>query len=209
MCASPFCKSNIYRGPRLTFNPNRHYRFWIDHILARESEEELGDKADPSNQSGEKLLARLLSIVHRDRKILRLLGVEDVRAMLKEVKRTDLNKNVSLILKILTGVEPPSLSEKLLSKGEKIFSKAIQTRERVCRSGRVNRNYYPFYIYKIFDAILPEDDHENRRVLYYIHLQGEETLSNNDTEWEEICNKLDEIDWKPTDRTQANKYRPE
>lgn len=90
-----------------TFNPNRHFQFWWSHILAREPEEEIGDRDDPDNLYGERLLAALRAIVVRDRKVLRLLTVNDVRAMLRETGRTDLNKNVPLILKKLTGVGPP------------------------------------------------------------------------------------------------------
>lgn len=89
---------------------------------------------------------------------------------------------------------------------EKLFSKAIEIGERVRPSGRTNRSYYPFYIYKILDAILPEDDYDNRRVLFYIYMQGKETLDKNDREWGEICSELPEIAWVPTDRTKAQKY---
>jgi hypothetical protein len=191
-----------------SFNPNRHFRFWMDRILAREPEEELGDKDDPDNTCGEKLLALMRTIVRRDRKILRLLTVDDTRAMLKEAGRTDLNKNVPLIMRRLTGVGPPSLPETICQRVEKLFSKAIDVGERVRPVSRSNRNYYPYYIYKILDAILEEDDHDNRRVLYYIYMQGQDTLDKNDREWEEICVELPEIEWAATNRTKAQKYRP-
>jgi hypothetical protein len=191
-----------------SFNPNRHFRFWMDRILAREPEEELGDKDDPDNTCGEKLLAQMRAIVRRDRKILRLLTVDDTRAMLKEAGRTDLNKNVPLIMRRLTGVGPPSLPETICQRVEKLFSKAIDVGERVRPASRSNRNYYPYYIYKILDAILEEDDHDNRRVLYYIYMQGQGTLDKNDREWEEICVELPEIEWAATNRTKAQKYRP-
>jgi len=198
------------------FNPNRHYRFWIDHILARNSEQDLNltERSQKISETGnakivlDDLLQQLTSIVRRDQKKIRLLGVEDIRSMLKEVGRTDLNNSVSLILRKMTGVGPPLLSDELLLKGEKLFTEAIKIREHVCHAGRVNRNYYPFYIYKIFDGIIPEVDEENRRILYYIHLQGDETLSNNDAEWQRICEELPEIEWRPTNRSLANKYRP-
>ena len=191
-----------------SFNPNRHFRFWMDRILSREPEEELGDKDDPDNTCGEKLLAQLRGIVRRDRKILRLLTVDDTRAMLKEAGRTDLNKNVPLIMRRLTGVGPPSLAESICQRVEKLFSKAIEIGERVRPAGRTNRNYYPYYIYKILDAILEEDDRDNRRILYYIYMQGQDTLDKNDREWEEICVELPEIEWASTNRTKAQKYRP-
>lgn len=191
-----------------SFNPNRHFRFWMDRILAREPEEELGDKDDPDNTCGEKLLAQMRAIVRRDRKILRLLTVDDTRAMLKEAGRTDLNKNVPLLMRRLTGVGPPPLPETICQQVEKLFSKAIDVGERVRPAKRSNRNYYPYYIYKILDAILEEDDHDNRRVLYYIYMQGQDTLDKNDREWEEICMELPQIEWVATNRTKAHKYRP-
>nr|CAD7112297.1 B385R CDS [African swine fever virus] len=180
------------------FNPNRHYRFWIEHILGRNSEQELGTKQDPC---GTKVLQQLKKIIKRDNKCIALLTVENIRKMLKEINRTDLNNCVSLILRKLTGVGPPQISESILLRGEYIFTEAIKIREKVCKKGRINRNYYPYYIYKIFDAILPPNDTTNRRILQYIHLQGNDTLANNDSEWESICMELPEIKWKPTDRT--------
>ncbi|GFR88156.1 hypothetical protein ElyMa_002510500 [Elysia marginata] len=190
------------------FNPNRHFRFWMDRILAREPEEELGDKDDPDNTCGEKLLAQMRAIVRRDQKILRLLTVDDTRAMLKEAGRTDLNKNVPLLMRRLTGVGPPCLPEAICQRVEKLFSKAIDVGERVRPASRSNRNYYPYYIYKILDAILSEDDLDNRRVLYYIYMQGQDTLDKNDREWEEICMEFPEIEWAATNRSKAQKYRP-
>lgn len=200
-----------------SFNPNRHFHFWMDRILAREPEEELGDKDDEENTCGEKLLEKLRAIVRRDRKILRLLTVDEVRGMLKEEDRTDLNKNVPLILRRLTGVGPPQLPESVCQRVEKLFSKAIEIGERVRPAGRTNRNYYPYYIYKILDAILPEDApgtpgaaeaREHRRVLYYIYMQGQDTLDKNDREWAEICEELPEIEWAATNRAKAQRYRP-
>ncbi len=197
-----------------TFNPNRHFQFWWTHILAREPEEELGDKDDPDNQYGEKLLESLQKLIKRDRRIiLQRLSVNDIRNMLRdrEVNRTDLNKNVPLILKKLTGIGPPQLSEAIAARVENLFSKAIEIGERVRRVGRVNRNYYPYYIFKILDALLDENDPEmaeNRRVLYYIYIQSRETVEADDADWEQICQELKEITFTPTDRTKAQQYYP-
>ncbi|NBQ43897.1 MAG: hypothetical protein EBU23_15890, partial [Mycobacteriaceae bacterium] len=141
-----------------TFNPNRHFQFWWSHILAREPEEELG-----AADGGEALLAALRAMVARDRRVLRLLTVNDVRAMLREVGQTELNKNVPLILKKLTGVGPPQVPEAFAVRVENLFTKAIEIGERVRRAGRVNRNYYPYYIYRIVEALTT--DHEIRRFL--------------------------------------------
>jgi hypothetical protein len=193
-----------------TFNPNRHFQFWWTHILAREPEEEIGDKEDPDNLYGEHLLDALRRIVHRDSKVLRLLTVNDVRAMLRELTppRTDLNKNVPLILKKLTGIGPPQVSDAIAARVENLFTKAIEIGERVRRTGRVNRNYYPFYIMKLLDQLLPEDDFDNRRVLYYIYVQSKETVEADDADWEQICAELGEVSYVPTDRSLGLKYGP-
>jgi hypothetical protein len=192
-----------------TFNPNRHFQFWWARILAREPEEEIGDRADPDNLYGEKLLAALRAIVARDRKVLRLLTVNDVRAMLREAGRTDLNKNVPLVMKKLTGVGPPAVSDALAARVENLFTKAIEAGERVRRLGRVNRNYYPYYIYKILDQLLAEVDFEGRRALYYIYVQSKETVEADDADWEQICLELPEVVYVPTDRTKALRYHPQ
>jgi hypothetical protein len=191
-----------------TFNPNRHFQYWWTHILARESEDELGDKSDPNNTYGQKILSNLRAIVQRDHKILRLLTVNDVRAMLREVSRTDLNKNVPLILKKLTGVGPPSMPDEVSIRVENLFTKALESGEHISREGRTNRNYYPFYIFKILEQILPEKDIHSRRVLYYFYIQSRETVEADDEDWEHICADVPELKYKPTDRSLGMKYVP-
>ena len=184
------------------FNPNRHYQKWITRILARESDLELGEVNER-----EKVFEGLRGIVRRDKKIIRLLTVYDVRDMLKEIGRTDLNKNVPLIMKKLTGIGPPKLSDELVQRVGMLFTHAIDIRERVRPPERVNRNYYPYYIFKIFEAILDKNDYKSRRVLFYIYLQSNTTLENDDEEWADICKKLDGIDFISTNRDNGIKYR--
>jgi hypothetical protein len=189
-----------------TFKPNRHFQFWWMHILAREPEEEIGDKDDPDNLYGDKLLKQLREVIVRDQKVLRLITVNDVRAMLSEYDRTDLNKNVPLIMKRLTGIGPPQISDSIAARAENLFIKAIEIGERIRRDNRTNRNYYPFYIFKILDRILTDED--TRRILYYIYIQSKETVEADDADWEQICAELGEIEYIPTDRTLGYKYRP-
>lgn len=191
-----------------TFNPNRHFQFWWSHILARELEDEIGDKDNPDDHYGESLLKSLRSIVVRERKVLRMLTINDIRVMLREIGRTDLNKNIPLILKKLTGIGPPHITDAIVVRVENLFTKAIEISERVRHVGRVNRNYYPYYIYKILDHLLSKNDLENRRVLYYIYIQSKETVEADDEDWEQICEELLEITYVPTDRTDAMKYQP-
>lgn len=189
-----------------TFNPNRHFQFWWSHILAKEPEEELGDKKDPDNLYGEKVLRQIKNIIVRDHKILQLLTVNDIRSILREIGKTDLNKNVPLILKKITGIGPPYIPNNITIKVENLFTKAIEIGERIRHNKRINRNYYPYYIYRIIEAITTEKDVELRRVLYYIYIQSKETVESDDLDWENICNELVEISYKPTDRTLGLKY---
>lgn len=191
-----------------TYNPNRHFVHWWTHILGREPEEEIGDKDDPDNLYGEKLIAQLLKLIARDRKVLRLITIYDCRKMLAEIGRADLNKNAPLIMKKLTGAGPPALSEAIAVRAENIFTKAIEIAERVRRSERVNRNYYPFYIGRILEELIPPTDYENRRILYYIYMQSKETVEADDDDWALICSELAEIDYRPTDRFLGLKYPP-
>lgn len=213
--ASQYYSQEGQKAKSGTFNPNRHFWHWMERILARESQEELGDPADPDNICGEKLLAALCEIARRDRKIPRFLTVDDVRAMLSELGKTNLNKNVPLIMRSLTGCGPPDLSDEVCQHVEKLFCAAIEAGEKIRArgSGRVNRNYYPYYIYKILDSVLPRDapprgGEDPRRVLYYIYMQGQDTLDKNDQEWLEITRAVPGLVWTPTDRTEALKYRP-
>lgn len=194
-----------------SFNPNRHFYHWWTHLLAREPEEEIGDPEDHDNLYGEKLVEALRGIIRRDNKILRFITVYDVRNMIREISRTDLNKNVPLLMKRLTGVGPPQPGDQLTIRVERIFSVAIEIGERSRRAGRVNRDYYPFYIGKILDAILPEKD-PLRRILYYIYLQGADTLIADDLDWEVICDELPKeygITYVATDRAKFQQYRPD
>lgn len=189
-----------------TFNPNRHFQFWWSHILAKEPEEELGDKKDINNLYGEKVLKKIKSITLRDHKILQLLTVNDIRNILREIDKTHLNKNVPLILKKITGIGPPNIPDHITIKVENLFTKAIEIGERIKNNKRINRNYYPYYIYRIIEAITTEKDNEIRRILFYIYIQSKETVESDDIDWENICSELKEIQYKPTDRTLGLKY---
>lgn len=187
-----------------SFNPNRHFLFWWTHILALEPEEELGSGDDGS----EFIIDALMRIVACNRLILRLLTVNDIRSMLQELGRTDLNKNIPLILKKMTGIGPPHLSDEIAARAENLFTKAAEIGELIRSPECSNRSYYPYYMLKILDHILPPESVEDRRVLYYIYIQGEDTVVADDVEWEQICARLPEITYKPTDRSLGLIYRP-
>jgi hypothetical protein len=193
-----------------TYSPNRHFVAWWQHVYAQEPDSEIGSK-DPDDGGGEKLVTAMRGLLKRDQKILRRITTGDVRAMLVELKRTELNRNVPLLMKRLTGIGPPTPPDALRRKVEKLFSKCIEIDEgNAAATDRTNRKYYPYYMYKIIHAI--EKDPEQRRILYYIHLQSGETLTNNDREFELITEDPEiakEIKYEPTDKDYAMRYRPD
>lgn len=192
-----------HRTKTSQFSPNRHCTKWLNHILALELVTEIGNPDDPEDISGEKLVRRLLSEADRLNIWRPRLDVATVRSLLKTIGRTDLNQNVSLLLKKMVGLEPPSLSERKRTRTELMFAQVIQTLADGAADG--NRKYYPYYLYKILDLILEPDD-SDRFILWFIHLQGAETLRNNDHEWKDVCEKL-EWEWRATDPEQASRYR--
>lgn len=58
------------------------------------------------------------------------------------------------------------------------------------------------------DQLVPEDDRETRRLLYYVYVQSKETVEADDADWEQICLELTELVYKPTDRCLGEKYAP-
>ena len=182
------------RGKSGCFSPSAHYEEWMRNILALESEELLCKKG--VDESPAELIRRLNAEAHKRNKIVSMLGVEDVRALLKSIGRTDLNAHTSLILKKLTGRGPPDISkERRLEAGTR-FSRVLAVRESLTENTG-NRRYYPYYTIKIFDLILPRGD-PDRDVFRFIHLQSTDTLHKNDTEWRRICAEL-EWEYRPTD----------
>jgi hypothetical protein len=186
---------NIYKYKYGNFKPNRHSKCWIDRILAKEDEEEIGSVTDIR---GDKLIHALLDKCKRSGISLEYMTVDDGRRMLKEIKHTHLNKNIAMIMKRITGRGPPHISEDLYQRGYSLFLQVMDVRENIKFSNRNNRRYYPYYIYKIFDLIL--EDPNDRKLLNYIHLHKHPTLSHNDGEWREICKNIPYLSdkYKPT-----------
>ena len=90
------------------FNPERHFKTWIDRILAREPEEEICTSDDPT---GEKLIQLIKKHLIAKCKSIEHLTIDDIRNVLKETNKTHYNRNTSLIAKKITGRSPPKLDE--------------------------------------------------------------------------------------------------
>lgn len=198
-----------------TSSPDRHVKVCLDHILANEPLEEIGNKDDLENLHGEKLVKQLKDLIRKENKILLLTTVYDFRDMLKTIKRTKFNKNIPLLMKLVTGKGPPPISESIYQLVLKLFSVAIEIQSSIKQKKYRDFNedysdkyssYYSHHIYKILEAKIPEA-HPSRRILYYIYLQAQDTLNKHDHDWFEVCEQL-KIKPISTNKSYALRYRP-
>ena len=148
------------------FNPERHFKTWIDRILAREPEEEI---CTPSDPTGEKLIEMVKRHLIDKCKSIEHLTIDDIRNVLKETNKTAYNRNTSLIAKKITGRSPPPLDDHKYQLIYAMFLKVMDARDQLTNHNRCNRIYYPFYISKLLS--LYTTTAEERRILNYIHLK--------------------------------------
>lgn len=195
---SQFFPQEGQKGKSGGFKPNKHFRSWMDQILGTEPETKIGDKNDPDNIYGEKVIALIEQCISRYDRYREVLTVKDIRKMLSNIQRTDLNNHCTQILRRTTGRTPPDVSNERIAHADALFSQVLQARTQI-QTKQINRRYYPFYIYKIFENIIPEGDPE-REVLEFIHMQGGDTVAKCDEEWKQICDIVSELTWRPTRR---------
>lgn len=186
------------------YDPTKHCKFWVDRIQANESTE------IPIN-----VLDGVKRCVKRDNIWLHQLTCPMIRVYLKELKFTKYNDHVSLIRKTITNNEPEQLTELELKLVYRYFGRVIQVYNRTKPNNKPNCPYHPFFIYKILEQILKNDDKPNltdrevrirlkqdkrrKDILSYIHLQSRETLIENDRIWRSICDQIQGFKYVPTD----------
>ena len=111
---------------------------------------------------------------------------------------TKYNKNIPRLMKLVTGVGPPAISENTYQLVIHLFTSAMELlndiKQQKYKKGDTDfsdkySSYYSHYIYKILEAKLAKDNPE-RRILYYIYLQSQDTINSHDADWFSICPKL-------------------
>jgi predicted RNA-binding Zn-ribbon protein involved in translation (DUF1610 family) len=167
----------ISEGKKQMFSNVKHFLEWIDHILAKEKPAEFTASLDTMRDYVKK-------------NNIQRISPEDLRVMLKKLKLSKYYKHTSYYFKELTNVKPPDIPEKFIYQAKFMFVNFTKVRENTEGLG-LNNPSYPFLIYKIFNAILPPTDVENRRIFTFIHLPSEKTLKKRNEEWELIWPKLD------------------
>lgn len=175
-----------------TYDPSKHCRFWVERIQARESTE------IPAK------LIETIKVCIRQDKIKNKIHITCVliRKYLHYTGNSKYNEHVPLIRKIITGITPPQLTDYEMQLIHIYFDKVIRIFDEIKPKNKANFPYHPYFIYKIIEQILkkPSDRIRKKKILECIHLQSRETLIGNDQLWSKICDKIDKLTYKPTDR---------
>jgi ribosomal protein S27AE len=166
------------------YDPTKHCRFWVDRIQAKENVEIPVD-----------IINKIKRCIRRDSLYIDSITCEDIRKYLKILKIPSYNNNVPLIRKLITGKEPPPLTDHELRLLFMHFGVAIQIFNKIKSSEKSNCPYHPFFIYKIIEQLLnkPTDTYRKKELLACIHLQSRETLVENDRLWFAICDHIPEF----------------
>lgn len=172
-----------------SYDPNRHCKFWIERIQAKENT--IIDKAH---------IEKIEKCIKRDKiENIKNISVKQFRLYLKQTNLSRLNDHIPLIKKIITGYIPPQLNHSELHLLFNYFDKATKTYEMIKPSSKKNSLYYPFLLYKLLEIIITDENKKNG-LLNCIHLQSYETLIDNDKIWAEICKHNKEFVYKPTNK---------
>lgn len=171
------------------YDPSRHCKFWVHRIQAKEN-----------TDIPKKCIDQLVYCIQRDSILdCRKLLCSQLRFYLKETHNTDYNDHIPLIRKIITGIVPPQLTHEELRQLYNLFDKSVNAFELIKPPDKSNTMYYPYIIYKILDLVLT-NGMRKKKILECIHLQSRDTLIANDNLWENICNIVPDLSYRPTDR---------
>lgn len=166
--------------------PGMHCKLWMSRIQAWSGPD-----------IPKEVFKKLHVCVKRDNVNIKKMRCKQVRKYLKECGYSTYNNFVPYIRKVLTGIAPPQLTHDELNRLYTFFNKVAVVLKRL----RPNNNitYYPYIIYKILDVILTNGNRK-ARIMECIHLQSNKTMRLIDDIYEQICEEIDELESKPTDK---------
>ncbi len=186
---SQFYSQESIRYKHAGYEPCKHIRSWLERIQARET-----------NTIDETQIMKIEACIKRDGIAnKKRLTIEQLRRYLKDTGLTELNEHVALIKKIITGIAPPQLTFSETQDIANSFAKAVKAYNIIRPSNKSNLLYYPFITYKLIEMHVP-DYNKRKNLLSFIHLQGTQTLIQNDTIWSQICDITKGFTYRPTDR---------
>ncbi len=171
------------------YEPSKHCKCWLERIQAKETNTITSDQ-----------LAKLEACIRRDRITnKRRITIGQLRGYLKDSGLTELNEHVALIKKLITGIVPPQLTFAETQDITNSFAKAVKAYNIIRPMNKSNNIYYPYILRKLIEMHV-RDYHKQKELLSFIHLQGSQTLIQNDKIWRDICQIVPNFSYQPTDR---------
>jgi hypothetical protein len=171
------------------YEPSKHCKCWLERIQAKET-----------NTITQKQVDKIEACIKRDRITnKKRITIGQLRRYLKDSGLTELNEHVALIKKIITGIVPPQLTFAETQDITNSFSKAVKAYNIVRPSSKSNNLYYPYILRKLIEMHI-DYYAKQKELLSFIHLQGSQTLIQNDKIWRDICDMTPSFRYQPTDR---------
>lgn len=171
------------------YEPSKHCKSWLERIQARET-----------NTITDTQIKKIETCIKRDGITnKKKITIEQLRRYLKDIGLTELNEHVALIKKMITGINPPQLTYSEIQDITNSFSKVVKAYNMIRPSNKSNIMFYPYCIFKLIE-IHVSDYQKRKNLLSFIHLQGTQTLVQNDQIWASICSNISGLHYRPTDR---------
>ena len=183
------------------FDRSEHFQHWWLNITGLEPDKQIGDKEQIA-----KIVADIKELAIIRCKILRTMNVNTLRQLLSELKLEDLYNHTTKLLVLITGINPPYIPDEYTVQVQYYYRRVLEVK-KIIKTKKKNMRYYPYYIMKILDIVLPRNNSELRKILFYIYMQSKKTIEECDVEWKEICGMIN-IPYYPTILSFNLAYKP-
>ena len=189
--------TKVGRSKSGTYDPDRHFKFWIERIQAKE------DKVFPTED-----IEKIKYVIDRDKPSIP--SVTEMRLILKECRLSKYNDHAPLLMKRFTRWIPPKFTHTQIKKFSAKFNRIMALLAKI-RGTENNRPYYPHFIYKIIEDEIEyllecgniSAARELESVFRFIHLQSDDTIRKHDELYRQICEisyQSDGLRFKITER---------
>lgn len=171
---------------------HRHCKSHLDRILALKSV----NLSDRQTRKIERWID--LNVTHKE-------GMTCIhwRRCLKDIGESKLNDYIPYLRQQFSGVNSEGLTYQETNQVIILFDKTVAAIGEI-DDGHCNMKYYPFFILKILEIILDRAQDEKRlqSIIDCIHFQRDDTITQNDQLWYQVCIRVPEFrnKFRKTDR---------
>jgi uncharacterized protein YbaR (Trm112 family) len=157
----------------------RHFKLHWNQMMA--------NKPKPIKDSTDKKIRRWFKL--NNIKYISVMGYEDWRRCLKDIKETSLNCSIPYLRVKYGGMTPPNVSYQETNLVSMYFSQAAEAYEQIKEPNETNIKFYPYFMFKIIEIVFshPSDIERKRMLIDNIHFQEAITIERNDNKWKQIC----------------------